>query len=82
MSMRMLGVIVTTIKKVQTKKDPDEFTDLPVQLILPGGISYENARESCLEFIGTITEMEKIDAENAKKVAEEKTIEPEVTNLQ
>ena len=59
MSSQMISIVLATAKKVQTSKDPDQFTDMPVQLTLPIGLSYVNAKEACLEFVGMIEEMAK-----------------------
>jgi hypothetical protein len=82
MPAQMLSIIVTTVKKVQTAKDPDQFSDFPVQLVLPLGLSYSDAKDACLEFVGAIEEMAIKAAEAAKKAEEDKAVEPEVVNVQ
>ncbi len=70
-SSQMLNIAITTVKKVQTSKDPDQFIDVPVQLFLPMGLTYSDAKDACLEFIGTIEDMSVKAIEAAKKAEEE-----------
>lgn len=80
MASQLLTVSITTARKVQVNKDPEEFTELPVQLLLPMNISYDNAKDACHEFIGILEEMSKNAAkaieEAKKKEEEEPKVEP------
>lgn len=90
MASQMLSIILSSMKKVQIAKDPDQFADVPVNLILPMGLSYADAKDACLEFVGSIEEMSKkaLELEAARKAEEEKTeetpesVESEVVNIQ
>lgn len=85
MAAQMLNIMLSTIKKVQVAKDPDDFIEVPIQLMLPMGTSYTDAKDACLEFVGVIEDMAKRAQEAAKKAEEEKAPEevvPEVANIQ
>jgi hypothetical protein len=90
MAAQMLSIVITVIKKVQTAKDPDQFAEVPLNLILPMGLSYIDAKDACLEFIGVIEEMSEkaLKAEAERKAAAEaeekpaEVVEPEVVNIQ
>jgi hypothetical protein len=88
MAAQMLSIVITVVKKVQTAKDPDQFAEVPLNLILPMGLSYIDAKDACHEFIGVIEEMSEkaLKAEADRKAAEEEkpaeAVEPEVVNIQ